>query len=668
MKNQITQAGILVAAAITSHVLGEGVYCEETAKFIGISPEVASGALSISTHILTKNVHDSLTGIKDGITKNVNSDLEKAILNAYKNSLSQIKKDIIKEYELEETKNEKIFRNIFNKSNEHHEIIADLDNSFLAPLLDELISEKTISEMLEGNEQINADYFLKKVIRNATPDYDKKEVKCLNEFVDFVCDKFKYHFRHYFRHELKSGDKAKTVYFTHLLEGIILSTKDLKKDFSLIRNFAEKTGINLLYVLRLLKKSAVDFSQFEKLVKEHQVRIEYKMDALHSKQDKTLELQGKTLDILQNIQNKQLEQNYKSNLNNFGSSFIFGSSNNTEPSFQNITALAPQVKKFLENGNYISAINVLLGGYKFEEVILRRQIEIIKIEQKSGFIKQMDGVEGARRHINILLGENKFSKYPTEIQAEILLLNLKILNQEGEYKHVINNYRKVISKMNGAIHDGLKCGAYHRVAIAFALYGNHSKANYFLMQSLEISTRLNIGHSIVTCKMFASICSVFSRADYGIEDPIKQLEVCGEEYFKYPVNHQYWQYNGLKSSVLCLFAEGSALLFAGEVEKGLMRLTAGNLFAYFTKAHPFSEGYAELLGFIPDGMNKDLIKLAMLPDTESQNLFQKVTPSMPRYLIDLEKSVSQAIKTPTVANWKKLRKNLQNLDKKYHLK
>ncbi|HLG33956.1 MAG TPA: hypothetical protein VI757_03690, partial [Bacteroidia bacterium] len=284
MKKQVKQIGeaaLYVGAALATRLLGEGTeHWTDTAKLPGIAPAVAGGILTLSSQVFTSRIYDSFKKTKESFSVDVNADLEKAILNAYKNSLSQIKDDIINDYKLGETGREKIFRYIFNIVDSKYDDTIDLDHTFLTPILNALKSEKIIGEMLKENEQLNPDDFLKKVIKIATPDYDKKDVKYLNDFVNVVCEKFKNYFRHYFRQELKREEKAKTVYFTHLLEGIILNTKDIKKDFSVIRDFAVQGDLKLSELLSSIKKGDDNVKKLEKILNNHQHQVDKRLDSI----------------------------------------------------------------------------------------------------------------------------------------------------------------------------------------------------------------------------------------------------------------------------------------------------------------------------------------------------------------------------------------------------
>lgn len=318
-----------------------------------------------------------------------------------------------------------------------------------------------------------------------------------------------------------------------------------------------------------------------------------------------------------------------------------------------------ELTEFLDNGNYNSAINILLQDYPFEEIPIVRRLEIIKIEQKAGYINE------ARRHLNSLLEKDVFSQLSKKFQAQIQLLDLRIACQENNFPHILRNYKKVIGYIEGSLPEGLKCGVYHRAGIGYAIKREQEKSKNCFANSLAISERLNIGHSTTTCKMYSSISKLFRGIETDIENPIAELVKCGEEYFIHPTDKDLWKFNRIKSSVQCLFAEASALLYTDNKDKGMLRLTAANLFAYLVKSHPKSEGYAELLALLPEGRDKELITLAMKPDGDSQNQFQRKVSSSPRYLLDLKSIVPKIVSNPTITEWRELRSILAKSDKKY---
>ena len=75
--------------------------------------------------------------------------------------------------------------------------------------------------MLKENQQLNTENYLLKVIEQATPVFAETEDVFFRDFTKYVLELFKKHYRHFFLQELKLNERAKTVYFTHLLESIL---------------------------------------------------------------------------------------------------------------------------------------------------------------------------------------------------------------------------------------------------------------------------------------------------------------------------------------------------------------------------------------------------------------------------------------------------------------
>ncbi len=310
-----------------------------------------------------------------------------------------------------------------------------------------------------------------------------------------------------------------------------------------------------------------------------------------------------------------------------------------------------KVKVFLNHGHYISAINVILNGRQFEGIHLEDKLQIIEIEQKAGLL------ESARNHIDLMLDHPDLHKIDATYLAEIHLLDLKISCQENRFEDVIEKHHSVISLIDDNLKAKRKCSVYHRTGVSYAIDRDVQNTQECLKNSLKISKEQNLTHSNITCRMYSSLIKGFVGIETDIPDPIEEVIKCGEEYFNNEENKDLWKYNILKSSLQCLFAEACLLLYQGQEEAGFLRLTAANLFAYYIKSDPKSEGYAELLALLPDNENvdKELITLAMHSDINSHNEFQKNAKRVVSNLLSLRPLLDKIGTNTTYEDWRKLR-------------
>ncbi|KAB2867989.1 MAG: hypothetical protein F9K37_11240 [Bacteroidales bacterium] len=323
------------------------------------------------------------------------------------------------------------------------------------------------------------------------------------------------------------------------------------------------------------------------------------------------------------------------------------------------------ILKYIDSGDYVSAKNILLGIHGFEDAPLNKKLEIIKIEQKSGFIGKENSLPGAREHLDMLLEPEYFRHLSNENQNILRLLNIKVLSQEQNHNEVIKQYESVINHISDSnMSQGLKCGIYHRAGIAFGTLRNGLKTRECFERSLEIAKKHNEKHAEITCKMFQSITQSLVGFDLGIIDPIQQLVDCGRKYFEYPTNHALWQANSFKSSVQCLFAEAAIYLSRGQNRQGLLRLVAANLLSPFAKSHPKSEGYAEIFAIYPNGDLKNWIELAMYPDDINKDKFQRKHERtlVSEYLRELRDVIPSLSRNPSYENWNSLRNVISTIN------
>lgn len=226
------------------------------ATLLGLSPHVVGGILTLGSHVVAHGVFEGWQKTKEHFAGDINSHLELAVKNAYHKTFAEIRKEIISEYDLKETKKELIFRYFLNKENQNSIAIDELNSEFLFPLEAALSNNSNIEAMLLNNEQLHPDSYLLKIIESVTPSYYHSDNKALNSFTSSVLEKFKRNYRHFFLKELKAEEKAKTVYFSHLLESILTkvdkiykTTEEINNGMKTLIDFANEAKISFHSIL-----------------------------------------------------------------------------------------------------------------------------------------------------------------------------------------------------------------------------------------------------------------------------------------------------------------------------------------------------------------------------------------------------------------------------------
>ncbi|MBN8672813.1 MAG: tetratricopeptide repeat protein [Chitinophagales bacterium] len=279
----IGQVSLLFGTGLASHYLGTS---HETSAIIanalGLSTHIAEGIFTLGSHVVAHGVYEGVVKVKDSFKGDVNNDLKAAILSAYKDSFSQIEVDITTEYQVKEKFAGKLMRYVFNKTSKEYEDLTELKEEFFSPLLNTLNNDEAIEEVLLQNLQLNPDELLRKIIEKVTPEFAEKDNVLFDDFISKVCEKFKHYFRHNFLQELKREDKAKTVYFVHLLESIILNTKDINRDFSIVYDFAAQTNQKLLGILENINETDENVTRVKELVHEYYEEVAKKLEVIQN--------------------------------------------------------------------------------------------------------------------------------------------------------------------------------------------------------------------------------------------------------------------------------------------------------------------------------------------------------------------------------------------------
>ncbi|RKZ54460.1 MAG: hypothetical protein DRR16_03175 [Candidatus Parabeggiatoa sp. nov. 3] len=316
------------------------------------------------------------------------------------------------------------------------------------------------------------------------------------------------------------------------------------------------------------------------------------------------------------------------------------------------------VEAYLDYGDYISAKNLLLGYLPYNDLPIDMKLQIIIIEQKYGLIND------ARNHIDYIFSHN-LETVPTDLRIQLNIVNFKILSQEFKFDEIIASSNKLISLLTDSEYDRFLCPVYSRIGFAYAVKYDLKSSIKYLDLSLAVAQKYNEKHAEITSNMFRSLTHLFRWVDDEFFDSaINNIVATQSLYLTSPTNINLWQANRLKSTVQCLFIEAASYLLRRD-DRGWIRLVIAHILTQSAKSHPHAEGYSELLAIIPGDDLRNLIELAIYSDDFHRDKFQKeFLSSVSMYLRDCQEVVYQ-IRNPTAGSWKKLRKLINKLDKKY---
>lgn len=319
----------------------------------------------------------------------------------------------------------------------------------------------------------------------------------------------------------------------------------------------------------------------------------------------------------------------------------------------------PDVARFLDSGDYDSAINALYeDSEKFKDIAscdIKLQISIM--EQKCGKISD------ARRHVNYVKN-SLWEDLPNDIKMQFEVLDIKILNQENEFDEVCNKITSLIGQLDlddSFIHH--KNSMYNRSGVAFAVKGENQKSEICFQKSLELLKITKQDHMKTTYDYFGTIANFFRGVNYSVYDHIERMKEIQSDFLENEVDNNYWQANPVKSYVHSLFAE-AAFLLVKEKRKAWIRLAIANLLMTNIQCTHQAEGFAELLSLMPEGVesekdNKKIIELAMKDKKGFQRKYLKGQD-----LLKCQQMLKH-VEAPTQKNWIELRAFFDNYDRLY---
>jgi len=304
---QIEKTVALFGAALASHYLGsQSSGWEETAMNLGLSTSLVEGTFTVTSHILAHGVFENLLKSQEYFQDASHNELKTAIVESYVKTLSAIENNIVEQFKLKENLTKKIARHFFKQSNQNHEILIELKEKFFEPIFYALTNDEAICSLLEQNQQLDMEGVLKKAIENAAPDYYSED-GLMGDFIDRVCCDFGVYFKGFFLEEIKHEEKARTIYFSHLLETIIVNTENLKKDVSLINTISIQTDIKLTSIIKKLTECDQNTKEISGIIDAQRINLNEKLKSI---ENRLTEIVGPTLD-------KRDRRDYQNDFNKF---------------------------------------------------------------------------------------------------------------------------------------------------------------------------------------------------------------------------------------------------------------------------------------------------------------------------------------------------------------
>lgn len=278
---------------------------------IGISPNVLNGILLLASAYLPNSIHHQFSKVQDIYNPDINHDLEKALINALKRAIIKTEISVKEELNLK-------YNLIDNLKDLLLEKPTCIRHEFTIPLIESLIDEKNIAKIITNCSHLNAYEFLKNLIENndslSSPSFAFWRTN--NWFVEFVCTRFNDLIRQEFIQEMKRNEKARVVYFSNLLEIILLNSKNIKENISLLIDFSKQANISLETLISENKDTSDNFKELQNLIISFNSEINTKIKSIKESIEQYLEPQLYVYDYSDNANELNI-YNYKYHFLNF---------------------------------------------------------------------------------------------------------------------------------------------------------------------------------------------------------------------------------------------------------------------------------------------------------------------------------------------------------------
>lgn len=254
--------------------------------------------------------------------------------------------------------------------------------------------------------------------------------------------------------------------------------------------------------------------------------------------------------------------------------------------------LFSDVEPFLEAGDIVTAFNLILKGKPFTQCVGDDQKRYLILRQKWGFIKNSDISTIDKKLVDLAADEDGKT-----LLTEYKVLYIKILSQTKQFNKVIELGEEVAALLDSHPLPEQLPAFRHRMAIAHAISGDWKKGQHWFALARE--PNYSNSHSRLTTDSLQAIASYFCNSQDSYASSISELKEAQQSYLRELTDSSFWQINGFKSTLQCLFAE-AAILLSNSVNdlRGRTRLIAAHLLASHVMTTPLAEGYAELLAMI----------------------------------------------------------------------
>lgn len=202
---------------------------------LGIGAAALTTASSLVGNVMPNFIADGIKGLSDIAGQDVNHDLEKAITEAYKETLKAANKDVQTEFELRES-NLTTLVNFFKLHISDELVLRQtLDNHFFPAIFNFLTTGEELQQAIQNQSLLEPQLYIENVFsRTGTETFVGIKPEELEALSNFIKLSFAKYYPIAFAKQLKINPKAKTVYFKLLLELGIGYLKEIKTDTSLL--------------------------------------------------------------------------------------------------------------------------------------------------------------------------------------------------------------------------------------------------------------------------------------------------------------------------------------------------------------------------------------------------------------------------------------------------
>ncbi len=265
---------------------------------------------------------------------------------------------------------------------------------------------------------------------------------------------------------------------------------------------------------------------------------------------------------------------------------------------------------YTDAGFFAEAIAAKVSNRNPEAMDKSVLCEIVTLCQKAGY-----GDMAWRFIYEGLLDNGQASP---QVKAHTYLMALKLFSQQANKngaRWVVEHYEEV-GKWVRCTSDKAKIPTvYSRAGVAYALLDEKTKSKECFERALTLAEQGNgNNHQLITIGVLWAMAAHFRGVEQQIGiPPLDRIIAAQTGYLTNETSLAFAQAYPLKSSVQCLFAEAAMLLTGQTPENGYLRLAAASVMRRKAYAHPYAEGFAELIALVRDEDTKELLRFTMDP-------------------------------------------------------